>query len=124
MQAAIIGSFGRGEQRTGSDLDVAVWLVPDLGAEEALRLCSDLLRDAQAAVGPHLVVDLVDLRRAGPVVRHRALRDADVLIERDHEARVRFDRDTLVHYWDTAPLRERQAEALRRRLREGRFGRR
>lgn len=122
-QAAIIGSYARGEQHAGSDLDIAVWLQEEISGRAALELCSMLLDDAQRAVDG-LTVDLVDLRRAPPVLRHRAIRDADVLLERDHETRVRQDRDALLTYWDTAPLREMQRLALRQRIEEGRFGRR
>ncbi len=123
VQAAIVGSYARGEQRATSDLDVALWVEPSLTAQAGLDLCSTLLRDAQQAIGDRARIDLVDLRRASPTVRHRAIRDADVLVERDHVARVRLDRDSLIEYWDTAPLRELQRRALQQRVQEDRFGR-
>ncbi len=119
----MIGSVARGQARPGSDLDVALWLSPLLGPAAALAVAAGVQRDAQEAIGCVARVDVVDLRRAPPVVQHRALRDAVVLVERDRDQRVRYERDALVRYWDTAPLRAMQRTALRARIAEDRFGR-
>ena len=61
-------------------------------------------------------LDLVDLRRAPPVLRFqivRAGRPIYVADEREHE---QFVLDTLHLYRDTAPLRRQQRELLRKRI--------
>ncbi len=69
-------------------------------------------------------VDLVMLNDAPPLFQQRAIRDATRLVERDHAQRVRFETRALLTYFDTAPLRLAFKEGLRRRIKEGRFGRR
>jgi hypothetical protein len=61
---------------------------------------------------------------APPLLRHRAWRDGDLLIDRDPRTRVRDEARALVEYLDTKPLREQTALGVSHRLAEGRFGRR
>lgn len=123
VSAALIGSQARGDVRPLSDVDLAVWLDPHLDRRErhelALRL-ADLASQALATPA----VDLVVLNDAPPLLRHRARRDGRRLVERDHAARVGLERDALLEFLDTAPLRATLAAGRRRRLREGTYGRR
>lgn len=54
----------------------------------------------------------------------RAIRDGKRLVERDHDERVRLETRALLEYLDTEPLRVELGRGMRRRTREGRFGRR
>lgn len=69
-------------------------------------------------------VDVVVLNDAPPLLRHRALTGQTPLFERDPRSRVRLERRAMLDYFDTAPLREALAAGRRRRIEEGRFGRR
>lgn len=121
VHASLVGSQARGTARPDSDVDVAVWFAPDLDAQQRLSLAGRLHEAATAAVrGP---VDLIDLHRASPTVCHRAISDRVTLVERDFHERVRRDTAALIEYWDTEPLRRTFAEATRRRIEEGSFGR-
>jgi hypothetical protein len=60
---------------------------------------------------------------SSPPLRHRAIRDARRLVERDPKARVRFEAKALLDYLDTKPLRDELARGLRRPIEEDRFGR-
>lgn len=64
------------------------------------------------------------LNGATPLMRHRAIRDGKLLAERDRDERVRLETRGVLDYLDTAPLRAELGRRLRRRLAEGRFGRR
>jgi uncharacterized protein len=121
--AYLFGSQAR--RRTGplSDVDVAVWTQASLDARQRFDLRLELSAAATRALGGR-VVDLVILDDASPLLRHRAWRDGELLIDRDPRTRVRDEARALVEYLDTKPLREQMATGVRHRLEEERFGRR
>jgi hypothetical protein len=61
-------------------------------------------------------LDLVDLRRASPVLLFEITRTGSQIYSSDEAARERFFLDVLHLYRDTAPLRHRQRTALKRRM--------
>ena len=63
----VFGSFACGEEWPGSDVDLAVLLPP---ARRIENLC-DVIGGVSALI--HREVDIVDLRRAGDVLRHEVL---------------------------------------------------
>lgn len=123
VAASLIGSQATGRAGRLSDIDVAVWLDPQLSARErgGLRL---ELGDAAAHALATDEVDLIILNDAPPLVAHRAMRDGVRLLERDRANRVRLETAALLEYLDTAPLRATLIAGQRRRLAEGGFGRR
>lgn len=123
VAAMLIGSQATGTAGPLSDIDVAVWHDPDLGPSERLSLQLALASACAAALGTD-EVDVVMLNRASPLMRHRALCDARPLVERDHDERVRLETRATLDYLDTKPLRADLGHGLRRRIGEGRFGRR
>lgn len=118
--AYLFGSQASDAAGSLSDVDLAVALVPE--ADRAVAH-SDLLLAAIEALGTD-EVDLVMLDGAPPLLRHRVLRDGVRLVDRDPRVRVRFETRALLDYLDTAALRDVLADGRRRRLKEGRFGRR
>lgn len=103
--AYLFGSLGRGQ--AGHDVDLAI-----LTRETPVfRLREDIV----AVLGTERV-DLVDLRRASPILRFEILRASRPLYVADQEVQERFELDTLRLYRDTHPLRHRQREYLRRRM--------
>ncbi len=116
--AFVFGSRARGTARPDSDLDVAVYLSPNLTPKERfdtrLRLHAEL-----EDFGP---VDVVILNDAPPLLAHRALLGAPIEI-RDREAYVRFFVRTMGLADDDRYFQEVHRAARLRRLREGRFGR-
>jgi len=121
--AMLIGSQARGEPQPLSDVDVAVWYEPGLDSAERFRLRLDLIAAAEAALGTD-EIDLVMLNDAPPLLRQRAMREGVRLVERDRDERVRLETKAIIDFCDTAPLRDQLGKALRRRIREGTFGRR
>jgi predicted nucleotidyltransferase len=122
IAAMLIGSQARGTPGPLSDVDIAVWHEPGLDPAGRLRLQLELARLACGTLHTN-EVDIVLLNGAPPLLRHRAIRDAKLLVERDPVARVRLNARTLLDYLDTEPLRAEMSKALRKRIREGRFGR-
>lgn len=122
IAAMLIGSQARGTPGPLSDVDIAIWHDPGLDPAGCLRLQLELARVASEALRTD-EVDMVMLNHAPPLLRHRAIRDARLLVERDPVARVRLDARTLLDYLDTKPLRAEMSRGLRKRIREDRFGR-
>lgn len=122
VAAMLIGSQARGTAGPLSDIDVAVWHDAGLEPRQRLDLQLRLAREASRALGTD-EVDVVMLNRAPPLLRHRAIRDAVRLVERDRDERVRMEARAILDYLDTKPLREELARGLRHRIEEGRFGR-
>lgn len=116
----LTGGYGRGKPTPRSDVDLAVLLAPT---------CPDRFRkrlDLHAAWSRLLGTDEIDvivLNDAPVVLQFAALRDGRLLFARDDVRRVRFEATVLDRYADMEPWRRVQREALRRRIREGRFGR-
>jgi uncharacterized protein len=123
VAAMLIGSQARAEAGPLSDVDVGVWHEPGLGPRQQLGLRLALAAAAAAALETD-EVDVVLLNRASPLMRHRAIRDARRLVERDPKARVRLESRAILDYLDTKPLRAELARGTRHRIEEGRFGRR
>jgi predicted nucleotidyltransferase len=105
LLAYLFGSLGRGD--TGQDVDLAL-LTRDTPPFR--------LRDAITSHLGTQRVDLVDLRRASPVLRFEIIRTGRSLYVADVETQERFEMATLRLYRDTAPLRRQQGEYLRRRM--------
>jgi predicted nucleotidyltransferase len=64
-------------------------------------------------------VDLLDLRSASPLLRFEVVRTGRLLYARSAAIQEDFELDTLHLYRDTAPLRQRQREYLKRRMEYG-----
>jgi len=105
--AYLFGSRARGDDRTGSDTDVAVLFGtegdPAERADRALALADDL----RAALGTP--VDVVVLDDAPPLLRDRVLRDRVVLFRRDEPLRVAWESRAYRLGWDFAPRGETMA---------------
>lgn len=123
VAAMLFGSQASGQAGPLSDVDLAVWLDPHLSRAQRSALRAELSLAAVEALGTD-EVDVVVLNQAPPLLRHRALKGGLRLFERDPRARVRLETAALLDYFDTAPLRETLAAGRRRRIEEGRFGRR
>jgi hypothetical protein len=123
VAAMLIGSQARGAVGPLSDVDIAVWHDPALDSRGRLDLQLKLADEAGRALGTD-EIDIVLLNYAPPLMRHRAIRDAKRLVERDHDERVRLETRAILDYLDTVPLRDELGRGVRRRMREGRFGRR
>ena len=61
-------------------------------------------------------VDIVDLRRASPAFCFEIIRAGQILYAVDEELRLQFELGVVRQYHDTAYLRQRQEEGLRRRM--------
>ena len=99
--AYLFGSLARGEDRAGSDLDLAVLFAaePPPTLEEGLGL--RLAGVVEHAIGRP--VDLVVLNTAPVDLVHRVLRDGILLLDADPSARIRFEVAARNAYFDLLP---------------------
>jgi hypothetical protein len=123
VAAMLIGSQARGNPGPLSDVDIAYWHAPGLNRDERWNLRLELIGGAEAALGTS-EIDMVPLNEAPPLMQQRAIRDAVRLVERDRDERVRLETRAILDYLDTEPLRVALRKGLKRRIEEGRFGRR
>lgn len=100
VAAWLYGSRARGEERPGSDVDVAV-LLTDAPPVSFAGLRLDLEGRLEAAVG--LPTQLLIANRAPADLVHRVLRDGVLLVENDPAARVRFEVRRRREYLDLLP---------------------
>lgn len=121
--AVLFGSQARDSAGPLSDIDIGIWYLPDLDPASRLALRLDLDRAATEALRTD-EVDVVMLNSASPLMRHRAIRDARLLVDRVPVIRVRLEARAIIDYLDTGPLRAELARGLRHRLEEDRLGRR
>ena len=106
QSAYLFGSLGRGQ--LGHDVDLAILTrgEPVFHLREAVTQCLGTER-----------LDLVDLRRASPVLRFEILRTGQLLYAAEPALIERFEMDTLRLYRDTAWLRRQQRDYVRERMR-------
>ncbi len=123
----VFGSRARGDERPGSDLDVAV--LPKLDTDRQLETTAgDLLRHrlqkrlaiALSDLAPEGRVDVVFLDRASDTVRQRVMEQGRMILCRDEEAWKALRIKTMREYGDREWFRRIYRRELRRRLLEGR----
>jgi predicted nucleotidyltransferase len=88
----VFGSFARGEEWPGSDLDLAVLLPPGRRIENPL----DVMGDVSERV--HREVDVVDLRSAGDVLRREVLEDGRLLHESEPDEVLAWEAAAMSRY--------------------------
>jgi predicted nucleotidyltransferase len=103
--AVLFGSRARGQAGPSSDWDVGLVLSKPVD----LFLWMSELASVMGAE-----VDLVDLRRAPPLLAHRAATQGKVLLDRSGHEFASFVSLALRKYWDTEKFRRMQEESLRR----------
>ncbi|MGH2723875.1 MAG: type VII toxin-antitoxin system MntA family adenylyltransferase antitoxin [Actinomycetota bacterium] len=117
--AFLFGSRASGRSHRGSDVDVAVFVDPDLDPERFLdlRLALAGRLEEAAGVGP---VEVVVLNEAALPVRGRAVRDGVVFYSRDEPTRVRYQSRTLREFFDFEIHARRLDQELLRGIASGR----
>lgn len=119
LVAYLFGSTARGTAGPLSDVDVAVLLQED---GDPLERQLDLVGEVSSAIGSDLV-DVILLNEASIALAYRVLRDGRLIFSRDERARIQHRVSTVDRYLDMEPFRRVQAQGLRQRIRERRFGR-
>ncbi len=112
----VFGSVARSQDRPGSDVDLGVWLAEDDPSQ---------LWNIEVAVAGGLkrTIDLIDLRRAPPLLRFEIAREGIPVLERDEGGWSQFKVRAMLDWWDFAPLarkfHQQAADRLREEIRSG-----
>jgi predicted nucleotidyltransferase len=109
--AVLFGSAARGTDNARSDVDLGVFLEED----DPSQLWPI---DVAAAGAVRRTIDLVDLRRAPPLLRFAVARDGRPLIEREEGEWPRFKARAMLDWWEWAPYARRFNALAAQRLRE------
>ncbi len=109
----LFGSQARGTVANSSDIDIGVLLNEDFVKESVYGYRADLTAELISLLRTDKV-DLVVLNHAPPLLAHRVLRDGIVLHCKDESERIAFEVKMLNRFLDTAPLRKRQNEYLKK----------
>jgi predicted nucleotidyltransferase len=114
--AYLFGSRASGQDRTGSDWDVAVYVEPAL--DPAARFELRLTLGARLEAGLREEVDLVVLNDAPLQLAGRIIQSRTVIYSRDEPARVRYESLTMRMFMDfeihAKPFRQRRLDAIAR----------
>lgn len=102
--AYLFGSFARGTQHAGSDIDVAI-LFQNAPASTLLGQPFELEADLAQSMGRD--VQVVVLNTAPADLVHRVLRDGELIVERDRAARLAFEVKARNEYFDLLPMLRR-----------------
>jgi predicted nucleotidyltransferase len=121
LEAYLFGSQARGEARRMSDVDVAVYLDPELTPDKPFGIAAELAADLIGALGRN-DVDLVILNDAPPLLYHRVLRDGERLLSRDLARTTTREGQALSRYLDWKPQLEKFERAQQLRIARGEFG--
>ena len=106
------GSTVANRARPDSDLDIAVLAERELSLADQERIVIGLSRRHGI---PEDKIDLVDLRRAPPLLQHEVAEQGE-LLEGDPDEFLRFRVSAWKVHQDTARLRRAREQNLRRRL--------
>lgn len=116
VAAYLFGSVASGAAGPLSDVDVGL-LTPD--GRDAEAVCGRVM-DALSRRLRTSRVDVVSLADAAPPLRYRVVRDGRLVVCRDAAAAERFVAQSVLHYLDFEPLRDRAFERMRSAILEGR----
>ena len=98
LMLVLHGSRARGDSRTHSDWDLAYQAAAPFDPDGLLAALAERLNADR--------IDLVDLDRAGALLRYRVARDGVVLYARDSDRFRRFWLDAVDTWCDLAPVLE------------------
>lgn len=116
------GSVARGGQTPLSDIDVAVWLRPELPPDERSEIRLELL-DALTSELRTDRVDLIVLNDAQPAVRYNLLKDGKRIYCADEALTAELQVRAIKLYFDFLPILKLHQAALVERIKTGRYGR-
>src|SRR5262245_43687651 len=100
--ALLFGSTARGGAHAGSDLDIAVGLMP--GTRFLAGDVGDLVSRLESVAGRS--VDIVILDEAPPAIAYRIFRDGIELLVRDRARLVQRKARAILEYLDFRPIEE------------------
>lgn len=117
--ALLFGSYARGKAFPFSDLDIAILFDEEPELLELGKMTATLEKETGLEVD---ILPLNSLYERDPALAYEVITTGKLLFCRDEEAFVLYKKYTFLYYFDHQPLFERVWADLKRRLREGKFG--
>lgn len=108
LAAYLFGSYAKGNQITGSDIDIAI-LLSDL-PQKMLQYYLHLVDDLSRVLGNE--IDLIILNTAPPLLKHQTIKHGKLVYCRDERARVQFEARAQDEYLDFSRAAKRYDECL------------
>jgi len=112
LEAYLFGSQARGDARSDSDVDVAVYIDEARADSGPFGYQADLTTHLMDALGMN-AVDVAVLNTAPPLLYHRVLRDGVRLLSRDLRATATRAGQALSRYFDFLPQMAKMDAARR-----------
>jgi hypothetical protein len=112
VAAYVFGSVARGTATSLSDIDVALMLTPGSAPAD---VCGRVADELSRQFGTDRV-DVVSLDHAPAPLAYRVIREGRLVVCRDAARIERFVADTVLHYLDFQPLRDRAFRLLRSKI--------
>jgi uncharacterized protein len=116
--AYLFGSIARGDDRAGSDVDVAVWVDDAVLRAPGYGYDAELNADLQALLA-RSDIDVVVLNGAPPLLYYRVLRDGVRLVTRDPHQTSERETLALSRYFDYIPQLAKIEAAHKRARKSG-----
>lgn len=107
--AYLYGSYARGEQLSGSDVDVGVVFTGHASAEDLIFRRVVLSQELEDLIGK--AVDVTDLKLASPHFNHQVLLEACLLKGKEAPERIEFEKRVRREHFDMLPYRQRYLSA-------------
>lgn len=117
--AILFGSFAEGKENKMSDIDIGIVAIKDLSLIEIGLVASRIEMSLKRRVD---IVILNDLYRKNPLLAYEILSKGNILFCRNQERLIELKTNTILSFIDTAQLREAVNNALKERMKSGRFG--
>ena len=118
--AYLFGSYAKGTESPLSDIDIAVFLRNPVSHSEAFDKAV-LLTHKLIGVLHKNKVDVIILNTATPPIKFNAIKDRQIIYNRDEKQRVDFEVRTMNEYFDTLYLREEYKNSLFKNIEERKF---
>lgn len=122
--AYLYGSYAKGNPRSHSDIDVAVYfdqITDDTQYPYGYR--ADLISSLIKLLGTNKI-DLIIINDAPIYLRYQVIRYGTLIFTRSEAKRIEFHTDTIRKYLDVKYLLNIQRQFMSRRLAEGTYGKR
>lgn len=115
IAAYLFGSFAKSRASSGSDIDVAIFLEPNVPrtkySDIALEITCRLIKCVK-----HNLIDILVLNSAGPISRHQVFAKGRLIFSRDMKRTLRFKDISIAEYLDFLPFRQRAEKLVKKRI--------
>jgi len=116
--ALLFGSHVKGVANPASDIDIAVYLSPNISPSRFL----DIRLKFMAECPVKGTKDVVILNESPPLLAYEAVSYGKPIMIRDKRSYIGFKADSYCRYFDTQKLRDIQYRAMVERIKGGRIG--